>query len=327
MRVDEKWAAAGLAVAILVPVLVPVLATTPAAAQAAPPLTFHVVDNFLKLPEHINMAEVVGTALDSKGHVFVLNRGHTPILEFNPDGSFMRTIGEGIPTEGPHIVRVDPQDNLWYIDAGTNLVIKFDQQMHIQMVLGRRPEPWTYMTHVIERAIPQPQNFYQPTDVTWGPDGSIFVSDGYGNSRVVKISPDGHWLKMLGTYGSGPDQFKTPHSIAVDAQNNIYVADRGNFRIQVYDDNLNFVKSITGIGAPWALCITNTSPQYMFTGDGNGKLYKMDMSGKVLGMTVTGQDHGEEDTGDLIHSLDCRNPNVVYIGSASMFDVQKVTIK
>src|SRR5579863_5725228 len=121
MRVDEKWAAAGLAVAIMVPVL----ATTPAAAQAAPPLAFHVVDNFLKLPEHINMAEVVGTALDSKGHVFVLNRGHTPILEFNPDGSFMRTIGEGIPTEGPHIVRVDPQDNLWYIDAGTNLVIKF----------------------------------------------------------------------------------------------------------------------------------------------------------------------------------------------------------
>ena len=153
------------------------------------------------------------------------------------------------------------------------------------------------------------------------------MSDGYGNSRVVKISPDGHWLKMVGTNGGGQDQFKTPHSIAVDAQNNVYVADRGNFRIQVYDDNLNYERSITGIGAPWALCITNTSPQYMFSGDGDGKLYKMDMTGKVLGMTVTGQDHGEEDTGDLIHSLDCRNPNLVYIGSASMYDVQKLTIK
>src|ERR1700681_3672181 len=79
-------------------------AAEPAPAQAAPPLAFHVVYNFLKLPEHINMAEVVGTALDSKGHVFVLNRGHQPILEFNPDGTFMRSIGEGIPTEGQHNV-------------------------------------------------------------------------------------------------------------------------------------------------------------------------------------------------------------------------------
>jgi sugar lactone lactonase YvrE len=169
--------------------------------------------------------------------------------------------------------------------------------------------------------------FDRETDVAWDSQGNIFVSDGYGNSRVVKISPDGHWLKMLGTNGTGQDQFRTPHSIAVDAQNNVYVADRGNFRIQVYDDNLNFVRSITGIGAPWALCITNTPTQYMFSGDGNGKLYKMDMTGKVLGMTVTGQDHGSEDTGDLIHMMDCRSPNVVYIGSASMYDVQKLTIK
>jgi hypothetical protein len=130
----------------------------------------------------------------------------------------------------------------------------------------------------------------------------------------------------VGTNGSGKDQFNTPHTIAVDAQNNVYVGDRGNFRIQVYDDNLNFVRSIAGVGAPWALCITNSSPQIMYSGDGNGKLYKMDMSGKVLGMTVTGTDHGSEDTGDLIHSLDCRDPNPVYVGSASMWDVQKVTV-
>jgi hypothetical protein len=153
------------------------------------------------------------------------------------------------------------------------------------------------------------------------------VSDGYGNSRVVKISPDGHWLKMVGTWGHDQDQFSTPHGIATDAQNNVYVADRGNRRIQVYDDDLNFKKTISGVGAPWSLCTTNTTPQYLFTGDGTtGKLFKMDMTGKVLGMTVTGQDHGLEDTGDLIHALDCRTPNTVYIGSASMWDVQKLTI-
>ncbi len=180
---------------------------------------------------------------------------------------------------------------------------------------------------VPEKPVGRKGEFDRETDMAWDSQGNIFVSDGYGNSRVVKISPDGHWLKMLGTYGKGQDQFNTPHTIAVDAQNNVYVGDRGNFRIQVYDDNLNYERSITGIGAPWALCITNTTPQYMFSGDGNGKLYKMDMTGKVLGMTVTGQDHGSEDTGDLIHSLDCRNPNTVYIGSASMYDVQKLTIK
>jgi len=113
----------------------------------------------------------------------------------------------------------------------------------------------------------------------------------------------------------------------VDREDNVYVGDRGNFRIQVYDADLNYKRTITGIGAPWALCITQGPTQYMFSGDGNGKLYKMDMTGKVLGMTITGQDHGSEDTGDLIHSLDCRTPNTVYIGSASMFDVQKLTLK
>jgi hypothetical protein len=106
------------------------------------------------------------------------------------------------------------------------------------------------------------------------------------------------------------------------------VADRGNRRIQVYDEDLNFKKTIAGIGAPWSLCVTDTTPQYLFSGDGTtGKIYRMDMDGKVLGMFVTGQDHGAEDTGDLIHALDCRNPNTIYVGSASMWDVQKVTIR
>ena len=92
-------------------------------------------------------------------------------------------------------------------------------------------------------------------------------------------------------------------------------------------DDLNYEKTITGVGAPWSVCVTNSSPQYLFTGDGTtGKIYKMDLTGKVLGMAVTGQDHGEENTGDLVHSIDCRNPNTVYIGSASMWDVQKITI-
>src|SRR5689334_18427068 len=120
------------------------LAVAPAAAQeqrpAPPQLSFHVVPNFLKLPANITMAEVVGVTVGSKGQIVVVHRGKQPILEFNPDGTFLRAIGEGFPFEGPHSARFDREDNLWYIDAGTNLIVKFDAERRVQMVLGRRPE-------------------------------------------------------------------------------------------------------------------------------------------------------------------------------------------
>lgn len=304
----------------------------------------------LSIPGY-TMGETMGVSTNSKGHLFVYSRtnpqgiargGRAAMLwEFDQNGKFVKEWApNNYAASFAHAVRVDPDDNVWQVDEGSGMIVKYNPQGQQILWLGRTPEAIDYLEQNLEilkyahptlvaptKPVGRKGAFDRETDVAWDSQGNIFVSDGYGNSRVVKISPDGHWLKMVGTFGKGQDQFNTPHSIAVDSQNNVYVADRGNFRIQVYDDNLNFVKSITGIGAPWALCVTNTSPQYMFSGDGNGKLYKMDMTGKVLGMTVTGQDHGSEDTGDLIHSLDCRKPNVVYIGSASMFDVQKLTIK
>jgi DNA-binding beta-propeller fold protein YncE len=324
MRNKQKLTATLLAVSLAVSTAALDAARGPAAAQAAPPLAFHVVDNFLKLPEHLNMAEVVGTALDSKGHVFVLNRGHQPILEFNADGSFMRTIGEGIPTEGPHNVRVDPQDNLWYIDAGNNLVVKFDQQMHIQMVLGRRPEPWTYMTHVIERAIPQPQNFYQPTDVTWGPDGSIFVADGYGNSRVAKFSKEGILIKQWGERGTATGEFNTPHSIAIDQKNTLYVADRANGRIQTFDTDGNFKQEWRVGGAPWSICITPGPRQVMYVGS-VGKVVKVDLDGKVLGsMGKFGRVPG---TFDWVHGIACPDEHTVYAAQELSWRLDKLTVE
>jgi hypothetical protein len=296
------------------------------------------------------MGETMGVTTNSKGHLFVYTRTENQgvarggkaakLFEFDDKYKFVKEWGKNNYGESfAHAVRVDKNDNVWSVDEGSGMVVKWNPQGQHVFWLGRVPEAIDYLEANLEIsrfAHPTPMKtkpvgrmgeFDRETDIGWDSSGNSFISDGYGNSRVVKISPDGHWLKAVGTNGSGKDQFNTPHTIAVDAANNVYVGDRGNFRIQVYDDNLNFVRSIGGIGAPWAICITNTSPQIMYSGDGNGKLYKMDMSGKVLGMTVTGQDHGSEDTGDLIHSLDCRDPNVVYIGSASMWDVQKLTLK
>jgi hypothetical protein len=298
------------------------------------------------------MGETMGVATNSKGHLFVYSRtGHggtarggtaAQLFEFDQNYKFVKEWGPNNYGESfAHAVRVDKYDNVWSVDEGSGMVVKWNPQGQHILWLGRVPEAIDYLesnleilkyAHASAAAPPKPVGrmgeFDRETDVAWDTNDNIFVSDGYGNSRVVKISPDGHWLKAVGTYGKGQDQFNTPHAIAVDAQNNVYVADRGNFRIQVYDDNLNYVRTISGVGAPWAVCITNTPTQYLFSGDGTtGKVFKMDMTGKVLGMFVTGQDHGSEDTGDLIHSMDCRTPNTVFIGSASMWDVQKVTIK
>lgn len=304
-------------------------------------------DKYLRLAIPGNtMGETMGVATNSKGHLFVYTRtknegiargGKAAMLfEFDQNYKFVKEWGPNNYAESfAHAVRVDKQDNVWMVDEGSGMIVKFDPTGQHIFWLGRTPEAIDYLEEFIERKektenrhpVGRKGAFGRETDVAFDSKGNIFVPDGYVNSRVVKISPDGHWLKMLGTYGSGPDQFSTPHAIATDKQDNVYVADRGNRRIQVYDNDLNFKRSITGIGAPWALCTTDTTPQFMFSGDGTGKVYKMDMTGKVLGMFITGQDHGLEDTGNLIHQLDCRDPNVVFIGSASMWDVQKVTIK
>jgi DNA-binding beta-propeller fold protein YncE len=298
------------------------------------------------------MGETMGVDENSKHHLFVYTRTENQgiarggkaakLFEFDPSYKFVKEWGPNNYAESfAHSVRVDKNDNVYQVDEGSGMIIKYNPQGQHVFWLGRTPEAIDYLEANLEilhynrpnapATPPKPVGrvgaFDRETAIAFDKAGNMFVSDGYGNSRFVKISPDGHWLKAVGTNGSGPLQFNTPHDIAVDAEDNVYVADRGNNRIQVFDDNMNHQRDITGIGAPWALCISNSSPQVMYSGDGTGKVYRMSMDGKVTGMFITGQDHGTEDTGNLIHSLSCHAPNTVFIGSASMWDIQKVTVK
>ena len=294
-------------------------------AKAGPPqLSFHVAENFLKLPDNVYMAEVVGVALNSQGHIFVVNRGPRPIMEFDKDGAFIRSIADGFPLfEGPHQLRVDAKDDLWYIDAAANLVVEFDKQRRIAMVLGRRDEPWTWKTHVIEHAIPMPSSFYQPTDVTWGADGSIFVSDGYGNSRIVKFDKNGNLVKHWGERGTGPGDFNTPHSIVSDAQGNLYVADRANGRIQVFDGDGTFKQEFRIGGPPWSICITPGPNQVMFVGS-VGHIYKVALDGKVLG--VMGKFGRVPGMFDWVHGIACPDEHTVYAAEELSWRLDKLTL-
>jgi hypothetical protein len=315
----------------------------------------NVTDQFLGLSIPDNtLGQTVGVAVSSRGELFVYSRTDPQgiarggqaarLFEWGPGPGykFMREWGPHNYAEAfAHAARVDNQDNVWIVDEGSGMVVKFNPRGQAVEWLGRTPEAIDYLqTHVehfgtgYARLAGRPEHptgrvgeFDRPTDVTWDSHGNIFVSDGYGNSRVVKIAPGGKWLKEVGTYGSGQDQFNTPHGIAADARDNIYIADRGNRRIQVYDDNLKFERTITGVAVPWEVCVSPGSPQYLFTGDGaTGKIYKLTLAGKVVGMAQTSLGHGEDDTGDLIHAIACPDGNTLYLGSASMWDVQKITI-
>lgn len=293
------------------------------------------------------IGEAVGVAKNSKGHLFVFSRtGKTAtvkgsaasmLFEFDPQLKFVKEWGPNNYAAGfAHTVRVDKYDNVWMTDEGSNMVVKFRPDASVEMVLGRKEEPLDWLERFIEeghtiepsRVPPGPQHrpwvFNRPTDVAWNPQDEIFVSDGYNNSRVAKFDNKGNWAKDLGSRGSGPNQFSTPHGIAADAQGNVYVADRGNRRVQVFDSNLTPVRIIEGMGAPWTACITKGATQYLFTGDGNGKIYKMTLDGKLVGWAQTSLNHGQG--GCLIHELHCESETVLYKGDCGTWTVDKITI-
>jgi DNA-binding beta-propeller fold protein YncE len=294
-------------------------------ASKPPELTFHVVPDFLKIPSDMIMAEAVGVAINSKGHIFILNRGNHPLLEFTTEGDFVSSFGEGSPIfHIPHSIRFDAQDNLWYVNSGDNLVVKFDSKRRVQQALGRREEPWVYLTHGIERAIPGPSSFYQPTDTVVGPDGSTYITDGYGNSRVVKFTPEGNLVKYWGDRGTRPGQFNTPHNIVMDANSTLYVADRQNSRVQVFDTDGNFKQEWRVAGLAWSLCITPPPNQVIFVGS-VGKVYKYDLSGKLLGeFGKLGRLPGWFDS---IHALACPDEKTLFLAEEFSYRFDKVVLQ
>ena len=338
----------------------------PAQAQAVPEIAFESVPNFLKLPADMYLGEAAGVAVNSQGHVFVFSRGNTTgpaygaaaaqLLEFAPDGTYLREIGRNLYAWSfAHAVRVDKQDNIWVADKGSDMVIKFNSAGRVEMVFGRKQEASDEGTgpvkHVKPPLPPVDGMFRQVTDMTWDAAGNTYISDGYINSRVAKVDKNGKWLMSFGEPGSGPGQFNTPHSIVADAKGNIYVADRGNGRIQVFDGDGRFLREIkidvpfdyakaapaigkkptpdaTGTmapGSPWALCITNGPKQVIYASDAfPGRIYKLSLDGKVLG--VLGESGKQLGQFGWIHEMACPTENVLYVAELLNWRVQKLVL-
>lgn len=321
----------------------------------------------LHLPPGQFFGEVMGINVNAQKHVFVFSRtgerstvhGATAaqLFEFGPDGAFIREIGQNLYGFAfAHTVEIDKQGNIWTSDEGTNMVVKFSPAGKVLMVLGRRAEAVEEPAPPPargQRPIPQWGGFNRPTDVTWDPDGNIFIADGYNNSRVVKVSPDGRWLKTWGEFGKDSGQFDILHSIASDAKGNIYVGDRTNNRIQVFDHDGKLLriiqirvpytkepnimlggmprpdaKPLAANGAPWAICITPPNAQgtqYLYSADAvPGRLYKLTLDGTVLGVLGdAGKRVGEF---GWVHQIACPSENDLWVAEILNWRAQHLTL-
>ncbi len=343
------------------------LAPASAFADTVPTIAYESVPDLIRLPADIFLGECSGVAVNSKGHLFILSRGDTTgpaygaaaaqLLEFGPDGRFIREIGHNLYAWSfAHAVKVDAADNVWVTDKGSDMVIKFTPEGRVAMVLGRKQEAADELTAPLKHPNPPlpaiDGYFRQVTDVAWDAAGNSYISDGYINSRVAKVDRDGNWLKSWGDRGTGPGQFHTPHSIALDARGFVYVADRSNRRIQVFDGEGNFQRQFTidvpvppgarpvigdmpdegtiaagtfAPGSPWAICISPGPDQVLYSSDAYpGRIYKMTLDGKVLG--VLGQAGRQPKQFGWIHQMACPAKDTLYVAELLNWRVQKLML-
>lgn len=247
------------------------LSLTPAqnAAAAAPNVNYIVVPDFFQLPAGESFVEVAGIAISSKGHIYVFHRGKHPLIEFDPAGKFVRSIADDLFVTA-HAVRVDLDDNIWTVDVGSHVVLKLSPEGRVLLALGRMRISGDDVSH-----------FNQPTDVAFDSGGNIYVTDGYGNSRVLKFDKYGNFLHGWGMKGSAPGQFDLPHTIAIDGDL-VYVGDRENARIQIFDTTGRFRKEWRDVGHPFGLFITPDHAIYMSDAMA-GRILKLSTDGKILG--------------------------------------------
>ncbi|MDP9170972.1 MAG: peptidyl-alpha-hydroxyglycine alpha-amidating lyase family protein, partial [Acidobacteriota bacterium] len=271
----------------------------------------------------------------------VFTHGGSRLFEFDAAGRYLREIGQGVyGFLFAQSVRVDPQDNIWVVDRGSDLVLKFDPSGRVALVLGRKPESVSLETRAAAgrggggpagAGVPG-DNFNRPMDVAWDAAGNIFVADSYANARIAKFDKDGKFISSWGAKGSGPGQFDMPNSIAVDAAGNVYVADLGNKRIQIFDNNGTFKSQISNAGAPWAVCISPGSHQYLYSSNSNmpdsmdnGEIYKLELDGRILGRFGKAGKLAKEF--GTVNEIDCRDPRALYAGELTNWRVQKLTLR
>ncbi len=235
------------------------------------------------LPEGFQFGRVSAVTHDSAGNVYVFHRGDSDaIVIFDSNGRYLRSFGRGF-FGNEHGLRIDREGNIWAIDNGDHMVYKFSNDGTLLQQFGTRGVAGS-----------DDKTFARPTDVAFDSRGFAYISDGYTNTRVVKLDPNGNFVKSWGEPGEGPGQFRVPHSIAIDSRDRVYVSDRENNRIQIFDTDGNLIRIWTHLGATQGIFITPDDQMWIITHRNNtenimydtlaGRLMKIDLeTGEVLG--------------------------------------------
>jgi DNA-binding beta-propeller fold protein YncE len=254
-------------------------APDPAQMEKAPDLGYRAVAHGLQLPAGVTMGAPSGVEVTKQGHLLVFNRGPFPLLEFDKDGGFVRSLGEGRYVR-PHGFRLDPQGNIWTTDVNGHTVTKMSPQGDVLMTLGAKGQAGDWNEAANARLL------NEPTDLAFGAAGEIFVLQGHGRGepRVLKFDKSGKLLKSWGGQGTGPGQFDTSHSIVVDGKGLVYVADRQNRRVQIFDGEGKYIKEWKYAGLPCGLYMGPGQQIYLTSGFA-GQILKLDSNGRAVGAT------------------------------------------
>jgi DNA-binding beta-propeller fold protein YncE len=278
----------------------------------APKLPYKVVPNWAQLPAGWNFGETSGVSVDKDDNVWVFNRGKHPLIKLDKHGKFL-SAWEDPPVLSSHGIKVDPQGNVWLVDVEGHSVMKFTPAGRLLMVFanpGRKAgDNDTKFA------------FNRPTGLSFKPNGDFYVSDGYVNSRVVEYSKEGKYIRQWGRKGKGDGDFDLVHDVALDKQGRVYVADRNNSRVQVFDADGKFLNKWTEVGQPWGLAYSEKE-NAMYIADGqSNRIVKSNLDGQVLG--VLGQFGKMPGDLDFPHHIALDSDGSIYVAEIKNWRVQK----
>jgi streptogramin lyase len=294
---------------------------------------YGVQTGFFQRPAGLAWGDMVGIAIDGQGQIWLSTRAQVPVQVFDAQGKFVRAWGEGL-LGSSHFIRIDPEGMVWLADVKNHVVFRLTPEGKVLMTLGTPGEAGCDATHM-----------NRPTDVAVSPAGEIFVSDGYGNARIAHYDKQGKFVKQWGKVGTAAGEFSFPHSIVMDSKGLLYVADRSNNRIQVFDQGGNFLAQWRNLLVPWGLFVTRSaqgedeiwacgsSPMPWRPEDGflgcppkDQLIMKFDTTGRVLQLwTFPKGEDGKEEPGELnwLHAIAVDPHGNVFVGDVKGKQAQK----
>lgn len=245
-------------------------ALAPAAQAQESDRSYRMTDDWAQLPEGVVWGQIISVEVDEPGNVYAfhrcssdtcIDRTEPPLLKFDPSGNLLMTWGEELLV-WPHGFHLDGEGNIWLTDGAShegrgNQVFKLSPDGEVLMTIGTAGATGD-----------GPYTFDGVADVFVAGGGSIFVADGHNNNRIVKYSPEGEYLLEWGRAGAGPGEFDTPHALAMDSRGRLFVADRGNLRVQVFDQQGNFLDEWKQFGRPSGVTITAADTIYVASQNG-----------------------------------------------------------